>query len=208
MAQSKPYARAGAVSIAAGACWLLGIAMVGNVHSTKSAEQRLAMLERHRGLWTLGQFLAAAGTAAAPMGFLRLARQLRQENHGADHETERVRARNLAAAAAAALLAGSPLFVWALANRAADIEKFAYRRGAAWPFLAYAGLQTCGVGLLGAALQSSPLKGRTSLGAAASAPLFAGILLRYKDIPPFVFYLVEIAVGARLLRFTTAARDA
>ena len=114
---------------------------------------------------------------------------------------------NLAAVAAAALLAGSPFFVWDLAVRAADIEKFAYRRGAAWPFLAYSGLQTCGIGLLGAALQSSPIKGRTALSAAASAPLFAGILLRYKDIPPFVFYLVEAALGVKLLRFTAASGD-
>lgn len=201
MGQSQPYARAGAVSTAASACWLLGIAMVGNVHATRSAEQRLAMLERHRGLWTLGQFLAAAGTAAAPMGFLRLATQLRQAHQTAGPAPEPAQGKNLMAAGAAALLAGSPLFVWDLAVRAADIEKFAYRRGAAWPFLAYAGLQTCGIGLLGAALQSSPLKGRTALGAAASAPLFAGILLRYKDIPPFVFYLVETALGVKLLRF-------
>ncbi|NUS35279.1 MAG: hypothetical protein HOQ04_02255, partial [Pseudarthrobacter sp.] len=182
MTQSKPYVRAGAVSTTASACWLLGIAMVGNVHSTRSAEQRLAMLEGHRGLWTLGQFLAAAGTAAVPMGFLRLALELRGEAQKAEAATEPARARNLAALAAAALLAGSPLFVWALAVRATDIEKFAYRRGAAWPFLAYASLQTCGVGLLGAALQSTPLKGRTAQAAAASAPVFAGILLRYKDI--------------------------
>ena len=207
MAQFNPYARAGAVSTAASVCWLLGIAMVGNVHSTRSAEQRLAMLERHRGLWTLGQFLAAAGTAAAPMGFLQLARQLRQEAQNAVAATEPARARSLAAAAAAALLAGSPLFVWALAVRAADIEKFAYRRGAAWPFLTYAGLQTCGVGLLGAALQSSPLKGRTALSAAASAPVFAAILLRFKDIPPFVFYVMQIAVGVKLLRSKGAPGD-
>ncbi|MGX5716721.1 hypothetical protein [Arthrobacter sp. MAHUQ-56] len=205
MAQSQPYARAGAVSTAASACWLLGIAMVGNVHATRSAEQRLAMLERHRGLWTLGQFLAAAGTAAAPMGFLQLARRLRQESRNA--ETEPALAGNLSAVAAAALLAGSPFFVWDLAVRAADIEKFAYRRGAAWPFLTYSGLETCGIGLLGAGLQSSPLKGRTALSAAASAPLFAGILLRYKDIPPFVFYLVEAALGVKLLRFTAASGD-
>lgn len=207
MDQSQPYARAGAVSTAAGVCWLLGIAMVGNVHATKSAEQRLAMLERHRGLWTLGQFLAAAGTAAAPLGFVRLARRLRQEAGNAGSETGPARAGQLATVAAAALLAGSPLFVWALAVRAADIEKFAYRRGTAWPFLAYASLQTCGVGLLGAALQASPLKGGTGLSAAASAPVFAGILLRYKDIPPFVFYLMQIAVGVKLLRFKGAPGD-
>lgn len=207
MNQSKPYARAGAVSIAASVCWLLGIAMVGNVHSTRSAEERLAMLLRHRGLWTLGQFLAAAGTAAAPMGFLRLARQLRREVQDPDSTPEPAEATNFAALAAAALLAGSPLFVWALAVRAADIGKFAYRQGSAWPFLAYASLQTCGVGLLGAALQSSALRGRTALSAAASAPLFAGILLRYRDIPPFVFYLVQIAVGVKLLRFTGGPRN-
>ena len=192
----KPYRRAGAVATGGSLCWAIGISMVGNVHATKDAAARLEMLERHRRLWILGQFLAAAGTAATPMGFARFARQL-----GTEPGPSSKAGRKLAAVSAAAMLAGGPLFIAALADRAAHLRKFAYREGASWPFLSYAGLQTAGIGALGAALLVSPVKGPAAVGSAVSAPLFAAILLRYKDIPPFVFYLLELAVGIRLLRY-------
>jgi hypothetical protein len=213
VSQLKPYRRAGAVITAASVCWGLGIAMVGNVHAIHDPAVRLSTLERHRGLWILGQFLAAAGTAAAPLGFARFAQQL---GRAQQHQSGPVKdsgagpgpAQKLATASAAAFLAGSPMFLVTLAGRAADIERFAYRRGPSWPFLSYAGLQTFGIGALGGALLLSPLKGPTATGAAASAPLFAAILLRYKDLPPFVFYAVELAAGIRLMRYAAGPETA
>ncbi|BAS11399.1 hypothetical protein AHiyo4_48210 [Arthrobacter sp. Hiyo4] len=74
---SRPYRKAGAVIVAAGACWGLGISFVGNVHATRDPAARLAMLERHHSLWAAGQFLAAAGTMAVPVGFARFAQSIR-----------------------------------------------------------------------------------------------------------------------------------
>ncbi|MDQ5861192.1 MAG: hypothetical protein M3536_02880 [Actinomycetota bacterium] len=145
---SRPYRKAGAVIVAAGACWGLGISFVGNVHAIRSGP-----------------------------------------------------AKTLAAGAAAALLAGAPLFVVALADRASDLEKFAYRRGSNWPFLTYSGLHIGGLAALGAGLLLTPLKPWTGITAAASAPVFGAILAGTKDIPPFVFYLVETAVGVQLMRY-------
>lgn len=196
MTQVRPYRRAGAVITAACVCWGVGISLVGSVHTVKDSATRLELLEKHERLWVLGQFLAAAGTAAAPVGFVRLAQQFRSSPAAVPEVT-----RNLATVAAGMLSAGSPLFTVALADRAAHIRKFAFREGANWPFLTYAGLQTAGVGTLGAALQSSPLKGPAAFSSAASAPLFAAILVHYKDIPPFIFYLLELAVGIKLIRY-------
>ncbi|WP_426988670.1 hypothetical protein [Pseudarthrobacter sp. Y6] len=187
---NKPYQKAGAVIVAAGACWGLGISFVGNVHATRDPATRLAMLERHRGLWVAGQFLAAAGTMAVPVGFVRFAHAIRSGP-----------AKSLAAGAAAALLAGAPLFVVALADRASDLEGFAHRRGSNWPYLTYSGLHIAGLAALGAGLLLTPLKPWTGITAAASAPLFGAILAGTKDIPPFVFYLVETAVGVQLMRY-------
>jgi hypothetical protein len=202
MAQLKPYRRAGVVITAACTCWGLGISMVGNVHTVQDGATRLQMLERHRGRWILGQFLAAAGTAAAPVGFVRLAQLFRSSPPAVSGSV-----RTLAAVAAGALSAGSPLFVVALANRAADFRRFAFKEGPSWPFLTYSALQTVGVGTLGAALGLSPLKGPAAAGSVASAPLFAAILVQYKDIPPFVFYLLQLAVGIKLLRYRGQALD-
>jgi hypothetical protein len=160
------------------------------VHATKDPAARLAMLERSRRSWIAGQFLAAAGTAVLPAGFARFAQAIKPGP-----------SKTLASGAAAALVAGAPLFVAALADRASDLEKFAYRRGASWPFLTYAGLHIGALAALGAGILVSPLKPWTGITAAASAPAFGAVLAGTKDIPPFVFYLVEAAVGAQLMRY-------
>jgi hypothetical protein len=186
----RPYRKAGAVIVAASTCWGVGISFVGMVHATRDPAARLAMLQRSRGPWVLGQFLAAAGTMAVPVGFVRFAQAVRSGP-----------TKTLATGAAAALVAGAPLFVVAVADRAADLEKFAYRRGASWPFLTYSGLHVGALAALGAGLLLSPLKPWTGLASAASAPVFGAILVGAKDIPPFVFYLVEGAIGAQLMRY-------
>jgi hypothetical protein len=190
MNANRPYQKAGSVIVAAGTCWGVGISCVGMVHATKDPAARLALLERNRGLWVAGQFLAAAGTMAVPIGFARFAQAIRSGP-----------AKTLASGAAAALLAGAPLFVVALADRASDLDKFAYRRGPSWPFLTYAGLHIGALAALGAGILLSPLKPWTGITAAASVPVFGAILAGTKDIPPFVFYLVETAVGAQLMRY-------
>jgi hypothetical protein len=197
MNAARPYRKAGAVIVAASCCWGVGISFVGMVHATKDPAARLAMLQRSRGSWIAGQFLAAAGTAAVPVGFVRFAQAI-----------ESGPAKTLASGAAAALVAGAPLFVAALADRASDLEKFAYRRGASWPFLTYSGLHIGALAALGAGILLTPLKPWTGITAAASAPAFGAILAGTKDIPPFVFYLVEAAVGAQLMRYEEPAVQA
>ncbi len=187
---NKPYQRAGAVIVAASCCWGVGISFVGMVHATKDPAARLAMLKRSRVPWVAGQFLAAAGTAAVPVGFVRFAQAIRPGP-----------AKTFASGAAAALVAGAPLFVVSVANRAADLESFAYRRGPNWPFLTYAGLHVGALAALGPALLMSPLKPWSGMAALASVPVFGGVLTGTGDIPPFVFYLLEAAVGAQLMRY-------
>jgi hypothetical protein len=194
---ARPYRKAGAVIVAASCCWGCGVSFVGMVHATKDPAERLAMLERSRGSWILGQFLAAAGTAAVPVGFARFAQAIKPGP-----------TKTLASGAAAALVAGAPLFVVALADRASDLEKFAYRRGPSWPFLTYSGLHIGALAALGAGILLSPLKRWTGITAAASAPAFGAILAGTKDIPPFVFYLVEAVVGAQLMRYEEPAVQA
>ncbi|MCU1517777.1 MAG: hypothetical protein JWQ75_2498 [Pseudarthrobacter sp.] len=186
----RPYQKAGALIVAASTCWGIGISCVGMVHATTDPAARLAMLQRSRGFWVAGQFLAAAGTAAVPVGFVRFAQAIRSGP-----------AKTLASAASAALLAGAPLFVVALADRASDLERFAYRRGPSWPFLTYAGLHVGALAAVGAGILLSPLRPWTGITATAGATAFGAILAGAKDIPPFVFYLVEAAVGAELMRY-------
>lgn len=217
--RAYPYRRAGAVIVAATIVWGAGVSPVSRVYTTPRAADRLAMLRRGRRAWVAGQFVTAAGTAAVPIGFAGFAEALPAGPP-----------KKLATAAAAALLAGAPLFVADLADRASDLERFAYRRGPVWPFISYCVLHLVALASLGTALlnmpapsdpvtgdpvtgdrargvpasslsaQSTPAPGDRArrwigLTTLLSAPAFAAILVAKKDIPPFVFYVMEQAVG-------------
>ena len=74
--------------------------------------------------------------------------------------------------------------------------------------MTYAGLHIGSLAALGFGLLLLPLKPWTGITALASVPLFGSILAGTKDIPPFVFYLVEAAVGAQLMRYQETALPA
>jgi hypothetical protein len=193
MSGKYPYRRAGAVIVAGTVVWFVGISPVSRVYLTPDASERLRMLLAGQRGWVVGQHLAAAGTVAVPVGFAAFALAV------PSNEASGRRARKWALAASGALLAGAPLFVYSLSRRAADLERFANFRGSNAPFLMYSALHVVALGALGGSLLSSPAKRWIGITAAASAPLFGGILAVKKDIPPLVFYLVEGAAGAYLM---------
>ena len=133
------------------------------------------------------------GTAAVPVAYAALARGLPQG-----------KARGLAGTAAAALLAGAPMFIWCLADRGSDLERFAYRRGAGWPFAFYAWSHVAALAALAGAFAAlpAPRPTRTALALAGTSAASAAVLAATGDIPPFVFYLAEGAAAAVLLRRT------
>ncbi|MNI57156.1 hypothetical protein D3C73_1121990 [compost metagenome] len=193
MSGNHPYRRAGAVIVAGTVVWFVGISPVSRVYITPDDAERLRMLQAGQRGWITGQHLTAAGTVAVPVGFAAFARSI------PDSGTSHRKAKKWAYGAAAALLAGAPLFVSSLARRASDIEGFAYRRGSNAPFLAYSGLHVVALAALGGSLLSLPVKRWIGVTAAASAPIFGAILVAKKDIPPFAFYLIEGLAGAYLI---------
>lgn len=193
MSGKYPYRRAGAVIVAGTVVWFVGISPVSRVYITPDAAERLRMLQAGQRGWIVGQHLTAAGTVAVPVGFAAYASAV-----PGTAASQRY-ARKWAVAAAAALLAGAPPFVYSLTRRASDLERFADRRGSNAPFLLYSALHVVALAALGGSLLASPAKRWIGLTAAASAPLFGGILLAKKDIPPLVFYLIEGTTGAYLM---------
>ncbi|MCT9870910.1 hypothetical protein [Paenarthrobacter aurescens] len=193
MSGNHPYRRAGAVVVAGTVVWFVGISPVSRVYITPDNAERLRMLQAGQRGWITGQHLAAVGTVAVPVGFAAFARAVPDKGVSAGQ------AKKWAFAAAGALLAGAPLFVSSLARRAADMEGFAYRRGSNAPFMAYSGLHVVALAALGGSLLSLPAKKWIGVTAAASAPIYGAILVAKKDIPPFLFYLVEGTTGAYLM---------
>ncbi|MGX1162797.1 hypothetical protein FBY31_3143 [Arthrobacter sp. SLBN-100] len=183
------------VALAAGAVWLAGITPVPGVYLEPDPVRRLEMLRKGQRSWILGQHVAAAGTAAMPAAFARIAFALPPG-----------RTKACAGIAAAALTAGAPLFVSQLALRASDLERFAARRYPAWPFLAYAWLHVLALGALSGVLAGLPRREKEAAAVGLAALGSAAVLAKTGDIPPFVFYLSEQLAAAGLLRRVPASR--
>ncbi|MGA8791059.1 MAG: hypothetical protein WB535_19115 [Paenarthrobacter sp.] len=213
MSGNHPYRRAGAVIVAGTVVWFVGISPVSRVYITPDDAERLRMLTSGRRGWIVGQHLTAVGTVAVPVGFAAFARAVPDTDGVPDtdavsgHNAPRGKAKKLAFAAAAALLAGAPFFVSSLARRASDLEGFAYRRGSNAPFLAYSGLHVVALAALGGSLLSLPTQRWIGVTAAISAPVYGAILVAKKDIPPFCFYLVEGLTGAYLMAWKEPEAD-
>ena len=169
--------------------WLVGVSPLPGVYLEPDPVRRLEMLRRGKRSWVVGQHIAAAGTAAVPAAFARVALALPPG-----------RTRVFAATAAVALAAGAPLFVSQLALRASDPERFASRGLPAWPFLAYSWLHVLALGSLSGALASLPHRGKEAAAVGIAAVGSGAVLARTGDIPPFVFYVSEQLAAGSLLR--------
>lgn len=181
--------RAALVALASGAVWEIGISPVGRVYIETDGTKRLDMLRAGKRRWIAGQHAAAAGTAAVPAAFARIALAL---PGGAT--------RRLTAAAASALALGAPFFVWELTIRASDLERFAMRRLPGWTFPVYAWLHVAALGCLSGALWNLPRHRGASVAVGAIGAGSAATLAATGDIVPFVFYLAEQLAAASLLR--------
>lgn len=176
---------AGLLLIAGSLVFLVGAAVgVPAVFRERDPEVRLRMLEEHPGRWRLAQPLYGAGPVIVAAGTAHLA-------YGAYRAGDA-----LFAAATVALFAGALVWAWSLYLRATRVGDFAFGRLPAWPFATFVLLTIGGLALLGIGLLSADFPVWTGWLTVGAAGLFLAAYLRFGDIPPFVFYLALIAVGA------------
>jgi hypothetical protein len=181
--------RPAAVAAAGAILWTIGIMPVPMVYMESDPGRRLELLKAGRTQWVVGETLAAAGTAAVPVAFVRVVRALPPG-----------RARQYAALAAAALVAGAPLFIHDLAIRASDIERFAEGRLPQWTFQSFAWLHVAAVAALAATLANLP--GRTGAASVVGLTAAAGgaFLASTRDLAPIVPYTAELVAAVSLAR--------
>lgn len=174
--------------IAGSIIFLVGAAIgVPRVFTEQDPAVRLQLLLNHLTAWRAAQPLYAAGPliAAAGVGCL-------VPTSGSPTS------RGLYVAACATLALGALPWAWATHQRGRLVHEFAYRQLPGWPFAAYVLLTIGGLALLGMGLLTAT--GPAWLGwliiGADVAILIA--YLSFKDIPPFVFYLLLTFIGTVL----------
>jgi hypothetical protein len=109
-----------------------------------------------------------------------------------------VRTRTLLAASCAALAAGALAWSRSVYLRTTRVADFAFRTLPGWPFTTYVLLTIGGLVLLGAGLLSGGHPGWLGWLVLAADALFLSVYIGAKDIPPFVFYVLLLIVGATI----------
>jgi hypothetical protein len=153
--------------------------------AARDAAAKLEILNRHRSLWVVSQWGFGLGALVAAIGFSLLAR-----GSGSP----------LVALASYGMLAGALLWGINLVLRATDLEGFAAGTQPNAPFLAYTLLTLLGLAVWGwFYLQGGypAWLGWATLGPAVA--LFV-LLLIFKDMPPFVYYVISLFTVWVLLR--------
>jgi hypothetical protein len=147
------------------------------------AKQR-EFLARHATSWRWGQIPFAAGAVVSAVGLLVLGVQLDSVA--------------LTAAGVVATLASLP---WAehCRQRARSWTDFLDGRLPGWPFQVFVWGTLVALGVTGAVLLDSDLPRWTGVFALAATAVFTAAWLRFKDLPPFVFYVVTGVIGVAAL---------
>jgi hypothetical protein len=159
------------------------------IYTIRDTAARLELVQTYPRRWSASQIGVILGAVASAIGFLLLASLFRGTG-GA----------NLSLLGVAAFLLGHILWIWHLILRINDPPAFATARLPTWHFTLYAlltplGLLICGVSFWLHGAYSSWL----GIGLVVASLIYLGIMAIYRDIPPFLFYLLTLIVGLVLL---------
>ena len=179
---------AGVLMISGSVLFLVGAGIaVPRVFTEPDSEKKLRMLAERLWWWRLGQPLYALGALVAALGV------------GALVADDRATKGKWFEASCALLVLGALAWSLSVYRRALRPRDFALGQLPGWPFAAYVWLTVAGLFLLGSGFLTgrwSDVLGWIVLGADA---LFVVAYLRYRDIPPFVFYVLLSVVGIAVL---------
>lgn len=179
---------AGVLMISGSAAFLAGAALaVPRVFTEPDRQERRRLLEEHTVRWRLGQpgYALGAVLAAIAVGWL-----------AADATGP---ASRWLAASCSLLVLGALVWSWSVYLRALRPGDFALGRLPGWPFAAYASLTIAGLALLGVGLLTGGWPRWTGWVTLGLDLLFLAGYARFRDIPPFVFYLLLGVIGVAVL---------
>jgi hypothetical protein len=157
---------------------------VPQIFTEADPQARLRLLTEHLGMWRAAQPLCGLGPviAAAGVGYL-----------AAIAPTRGTRA--TFAAACLTMAVGALAWAWSLYLRGIRVSEFALGRLPGWPFATYVLLTIGGLALLGTGLLAGRFPVWLGWLTLSADLIFLAGYLWFKDLPPFVFYLLLLLVG-------------
>ena len=162
---------------------------ISRVFVEPSPAAKLEIITTNRTVWTASQVLFGLGASIAAIGLGFVAHHLRGTPGAV-----------WAYIGLAAVILGAVLWEGHVYLRAVDPEGFVEGRLIGWLFPAYALLTQVGLLAFGVAYLRAGYPAWLGGITVAGAVIFFIVYLVFKDIPPFVYYILTFIAGIRLMR--------
>lgn len=171
-----------AVTLVAVGSGIFGVgAAVGvpRVFTEPDPEKKLRMLEDRLAQWRVAQPLYAAGplVVGVGVGFLAASVDVRSD-------------RAWLALSSLFLLVGALCWSWSVFLRFRHVREFALGGLPGWPFATYVWMTLAGLAALGTGLLIAGFPGWAGWVTLSACLAFLIVYVRFRDIPPFVFYIL------------------
>jgi hypothetical protein len=166
---------------------LAAFAPASFVFGMDDPDEQRRFLAKHERSWRWGQVPFAAGAVTSGVGLVVLGVEV-GESAGT-------------AITAAGVVATAVALPWAehCRQRALRVEAFLEGRLPAWPFVVYVWGTLAALATTGLASLSSDVPEWAAAMLMGWSGLLAVAMLRFGDVPPFVFYLATVALGIAVL---------
>jgi hypothetical protein len=162
-------------------------AAVPRVYTEPDSAVRVRMLEDHLLLWRLGQPPFAFGALIAGLGVGALAAASKRSSQ------------TMLALSCGLLVVGALSWSWCVFLRGVRPREFALGELPSWPFGIYLWLTLGGLLLLGVGIVLDDWPSWLGWLIITADALFLAVYIRFRDLPPFVFYVVLTVVGIAVL---------
>jgi hypothetical protein len=153
------------------------------------AAKRLQVIIEGRRAWTVAQTLFALGSIVAAIGIGLASYHFRSTPNSAT-----------AVLGSAAIVIGAGLWCWHVHLRTLDPQAFAEGSLPAWHFIAYTVLTQAGLAAFGVYLLRTGLQSWVGWAVIGGSALFFVAYLVFKDMPPFVYYILTLLIGVMIYR--------
>jgi hypothetical protein len=180
----------GAVILAGSIAFLVAAFLpISRVYGLTNAEDKLAMITDNLRVWGISQVLFSLGVIVATLGVALAAYSLKDQPSASFLIT-----------AAAFLVVSAVAWVWHAYLRTTDPTAFVNGSLPSWHFIIYTLLTLAGFLLIGIALPRMGFSIWIGWVLGGGALLFFVLYLIFKDIPPFVHYLLGLVLAFVLMR--------
>jgi hypothetical protein len=162
---------------------------VSRVFGEPSAEKKLEIIMNSLNQWKVSQFLFVAGAIITVLGIGLTGFLFRGQSVS-----------YIIYISAALLLIGALFWTWHVYMRAVDPLAFTERMIPVWLFIIYTLLTQAGLIIFGVALLRMGLPEWTGWLMIGSMTLFFILTVIFRDMPPFVYYIITLVTGVMIYR--------